>query len=343
MDDLNALRALGDDLGHEPPPALARQRQRLLDAASGGARRRAARWRPGGWAVIGVAAAVTAALILVPTVLLRGGDDTPTTSHRALGGTGAAMNLLVIGSDERVSTRRFTSEPPRSDTLALVRVSADRRQVQMVALPRDLMVPMSCHGDQGEPVKAVFAQLNAAFTLGGAACSAKTVESLSGVRIDHTVTVGFAGFERMVDALGSVEIVLPKPVDDPLSGLRLPAGRHRVEGRVALAYVRMRYGLTDGSDLERIKRQQVFLTSMAKEAKAARTGNPVGFARFVKAVAESVEIRPGLDRGTLEALAATVDPDGISYLALPVRPYRLDPNRLELRQPAARELFAQLR
>ncbi|MGK5554735.1 LCP family glycopolymer transferase [Actinomadura kijaniata] len=342
MDDLNALRALGDDLGHEPPPTLARQRQRLLDAASGGARRRAARWRPGGWAVIGVAAAVTAALILVPTVLLRGGDA-PATPRRALGGTGTAMNFLVIGSDERVSSTRLGSEPPRSDTMALVRVSADRKHVRAVALPRDLMVPVSCPNAKVKPIKAIRAQLNAAFTLGGAACSAQTVESLSGARIDHTVTVGFAGFKQVVDALGSVEIVMPKPVNDPRSGLRLPAGRHRVRGATALAYVRARHGLGDGSDLERVKRQQIFLTSMAREARAARAGNPVRFARFVKAVAESVEIRPGLDPQTLEALAAAVDPDGISYLDLPVRPDRLDPNRLELREPAAWQMFAQFR
>ncbi|WP_067483979.1 LCP family protein [Actinomadura hibisca] len=331
MDDLKAIRDLGDDLGHEPPASLVRQRQRLVDAAGG----RAPRRRPSGWLLIGVVTAVTAALILVPTVLLRGGGE-PGGKKDLNAATAPAkpINVLIIGSDARGGAVREA----RSDTLVLAHLPADRKRPRLLSLPRDLMVDLPACGR----FPARRGQLNLAFTLGGAACTEAAVEKLSGVRVDRTVTIGFAGFKTMVNALGSVQISVPRSVNDPKAGLRLAAGRHRVNGSVALAYVRARHGLGDGSDLDRVKRQQRFMASLAREAKAMRLKSPVRFAAFLKATAGAVEIRPSMDFTTVKRLAETAETDTAVYGTVPVRPDRRDFNRLEL-APSAPSVFAQFK
>ncbi|MFI6518661.1 LCP family protein [Spirillospora sp. NPDC050679] len=337
MDDLKAIRDLGDDLGHEPPAALVRQRQRLLDAAGG----RAPRRRPGRWPVIGVVAAATAALILVPTVVLRGGDDPGGTPRReAAGAPAKTLNVLLIGSDARNGSdvRGGLAREARSDTLVLAHLPADGKRPRLLSLPRDLMVDLPPCGRS--PARRGL--LNSAFAEGGAACAEAAVEKLSGVRVDRTVTIGFDGFKAMVKALGSVPITLPKAVDDPKSGLRLPAGRHRVTGSVALAYVRTRHGLDDGSDLARIKRQQHFMAALAREAKTMRLKNPVRFAAFLQAAARSVEIRPSMDFATLKRLAETVETDTAVFATVPVRRHPRDFNRLAL-APTAPSVFAQFK
>ncbi|MGI5164793.1 LCP family protein [Spirillospora sp. CA-253888] len=332
MDDLKAIRDLGDGLGHEPPATLVRQRQRLLDAAGG----RAPRRRRAGWLIIGVVAAVTAALILVPTVVLRGGDDGPGGKGRreAAAAPTKTINVLLIGSDARGGAARQA----RSDTLVLARLPADGKRPRLLSLPRDLMVDLPACGRS--PARR--GPLNSAFTEGGAACTEAAVEKLSGVRVDRTVTIGFTGFKAMVKALGSVPITLPKAVDDPKSGLRLPAGRHRVTGAAALAYVRTRHGLGDGSDLDRIKRQQRFMAALAREAKDMRLKNPVRFAAFLRAAAGAVEIRPSMDFATLKRLAETVETDTAVFATVPVRPDSRDFNRLAL-GPTAPSVFAQFK
>ena len=108
---------------------------------------------------------------------------------------------------------------------------------------------------------------NEAFSAGGPACTIKTVEALTKVRIDNYIVVDFTGFKDMVDALGGVKVCLPYAVNDPQSHLDLEAGTHTVRGQQALAYVRTRHGLGDGSDLSRIDRQQAFLGSMVSKVK----------------------------------------------------------------------------
>ena len=329
MDDLELLRDLGRDLEHEPPPSLARQRNRLLD----GTRRR--RRGPGRWTLLGVVAAVTAAAILVPVVLLHGRGVRPATPNPTPPAAAKALNVLVIGLDAR------GGGPPRSDTLMLVHVPADRKKPQVVSIPRDVLVRIpACGRIPAQRTTTV----NAAFTLGGAACTLKTVESLTGVPVDQTVTVDFAGFKKVVDALGGIEITLPKAVDDQMSGLRLPPGRHLVNGTQALAYVRTRHGLGDGSDLDRVKRQQQFLASMARKAREMMSRDPLRFARFLAVAAGSVESTPKLDAGTLRSLARGFDKsDGAAFHTIPVRPAPSDPNRLVVDGPAARRVLAPFR
>ncbi|WP_433227560.1 LCP family protein [Actinomadura formosensis] len=331
MDDLDLIRDLGRDLEHEPPASFARQRSRLLDAA----RRR--RRGPGRWALLGVVAAVTAAAILVPVTILQGRHARPVATNSAEPVAGRAMNVLVIGVDRRVAAR-----PPRSDTLMLVHVPADRRDLRAVSVPRDSLVRIpACTTGGGKTVPAQLGMINAAFSLGGADCTVRTLESLTGVRIDQTVMIDFDGFRKAVDALGGVRMTLRHPVVDPAAGLRLPQGEQRLNGAQALAYVRARRALGDGSDLGRIKRQQQFMAALVREAKEQMGGNPVRFAKFLMVVTGSFETAPRLDAGRLQALARAFGKGGsVEFSTVPVHPARSDPNRLEWDRAGAARLFA---
>jgi LCP family protein required for cell wall assembly len=182
--------------------------------------------------------------------------------------------------------------------------------------------------------------INSVYPAAGAGCVLKTVESLTDVRIDQTVVIDFAGFRQMVDALGGVPVTLPRPVADRNSGLNLPAGEHRLDGRQALAYVRVRHGLGDGSDLARIKRQQQFLAALVRVARGRMTGNPVQFAKFLALLSRSVETTPRLGFGELQALARSFGTGGsVEFDTVPVRPARRDPARLEWDAAGAKRMF----
>jgi len=334
VDDLDLIRDLGRDLEHEPPASLARQRNRLLDAT------RHRRRGPGRWTLLGVVAAVTAAAILVPATMFHGRDARPAGTRTTAPAAGEALNVLVLGSDARGDGRAA-----RSDTMILVHVSADRRRVRAVSVPRDSLVRIPpCETAAGTALRGHTGLINSAFTAGGALCAVKTVESLTQVRIDRVVVIDFAGFRQMVDVLGGVRMTLSRPVRDPKAGLRLPAGEQRLNGRQALAYVRARQGLGDGSDLSRIKRQQQFLAALAREAGERMRENPVQFARFLAVATRSVKSTPGLGAGEAQALARAFGKGGsIEFDTVPVRPARRDPNRLEWEPEGAERMFAAFR
>ncbi|MEU5877509.1 LCP family protein [Spirillospora sp. NPDC047279] len=337
-------RDLGRDLGHGPPATLVRQRRRLTEAATGaGAGRASSRGvRPRGRLLIGVVAAVTAALILVPTALLgREKGGTPATGGDSTGPASAAraLNVLVLGSDTRGG-----AVEARSDTIVLLHLPADRKKITAVSVPRDVMTTLpACRTASGQTAPRSTGLINSAFTIGGLSCATKAVELLTRVRIDATLAIDFGGFKHMVNALGGVEVVLPRAVNDPGSGLRLAAGRHLIRGDMALAYVRVRHGLGDGSDLDRIERQQRFMAAMVRRAKNLQTTSPLRLAAFIKAAAASIDTAGPLDLGTMQDLARSLErtgPGAVRFATLPVRPHPTDPNRLAINEASAGRLLA---
>ncbi|GAB3880971.1 hypothetical protein GCM10027612_09340 [Microbispora bryophytorum subsp. camponoti] len=217
MDDLTMLRDLGRGLDHEPPAGLARQRRRLLDEAAGGRRRRLTQFTGGrrvGWIALAAVAVVTAALVVVPTVLLRGTTGAHTVAPPAGDRPpkkGEALTVLLLGSDRRPSWGDPKSSE-RSDLMILLRLSADRKQATAVSLPRDSMVRIpQCRSADGRTVAAHEDMINQAYAIGGLTCAWKTVETATGMRVDHAVAVRYDGLEKLVDALDGVEVTLPKP------------------------------------------------------------------------------------------------------------------------------------
>ena len=266
------------------------------------------------------------------------GDDRPTAEPTEIDG-GRPLNILVVGSDTRAGDNDFIGGADkgegRSDTTLVLHVAADRSRAMGVSIPRDSMVDMpDCTGLDGDEVPGGTRQFNDAYTIGGVACTQRTVEQLTGIRIDHYVVVDFAGFRQIVDALGTVEICLPEAVNDPLSKLDLPAGRQRVDGTTALGYVRTRHGLGDGGDLGRVARQQTFISAVLQEATSAGTlTNPKKLYDVLDVATRSVTVDPGLgsltELASLARLVRSIGLDNISFVTVPTTEYPPDPNRLE--------------
>jgi hypothetical protein len=137
--------------------------------------------------------------------------------------------------------------------------------------------------------------------------------------------VDFGGFKRIVDAVGGVEICLAAPVDDPLSGLKLDKGKHLVQGEEALAFVRVRHGIGDGSDTSRIRRQQAFLSSLLRKVLSSGTLlNPASLLGVLDASTKSLTADPQLaDINNLKDLALSMKdlkPSNVTFTTLPWTP-----------------------
>ena len=186
---------------------------------------------------------------------------------------GAGTTYLVVGSDSRKgldeATRRRLSIGSagggRTDSIILVH--RGRHGTTMVSLPRDswVTVPPYVRPETGRHYPATKNKINAAYALGGPDLLVRTVEHNTGVRVDHYVEVGFAGFVDLVDAVGGVRMCVNRDIRDKASGLDLTRGCHTLDGGQALAFVRQRHQEAKG-DLGRTRNQQRFLGALAHRA-----------------------------------------------------------------------------
>ncbi|MEY9967427.1 LCP family protein required for cell wall assembly [Streptacidiphilus sp. MAP12-16] len=263
-----------------------------------------------------------------------------------------AENILLIGSDSRAGANSSYGDPnggARSDTTIVLHLSKDRKSAVAMSIPRDAMVHIpACELPDGNHTNAMFAQFNWAYSYGGTACTIRTVENLTGIRIDHFMVVDFNGFKTMVDAVGGVKICLAKPVADKNAQLYLPAGRQTINGTQALGFVRVRETIGDGSDTERMGRQQQFLSSLVQQAESSGVlFNPVRLFPLLNAVTSSITVDPGLNTvSKLYDLATSLrnmPSEQLVLLTAPREPYVNDSNRDQFRQPEADQLFAQIR
>jgi LCP family protein required for cell wall assembly len=262
-----------------------------------------------------------------------------------------AMNVLLIGSDGRDGPNAQYGDAnsgARSDTTMLLHVAADRKSATVASIPRDSMVPLpACKQPNGTESQPQFGMFNSAFAIGGAACTVQTVEAISGLRIDHVLVVDFTGFKKLVDAIGGVPVHLDQPVNDPDSHLNLPAGTTVVTGEQALAFVRARHNLGDGSDIGRMSRQQQFLNAALDTLAANGTlDDPAKLYKVLDAATKALTTDPAL--GSLSALAGfasdlkQIPRQNVLYMTVPWEWYQPDPNRVQL-APKAQELFTAMR
>jgi LCP family protein required for cell wall assembly len=200
-------------------------------------------------------------------------------------------NFLIVGVDSRAGANSQmgagdTEETggTRSDTVMLVNIPASRKRVVAVSFPRDLAItPTRCEawnpdtgaygplydadtGKYGPRYVYTETKLNSAYAFGGPKCLVKVIQKLSGLSINRFIAIDFVGFAKMVDALGGVEVCTPTPLKDYKLGTVLAhTGRQLVDGQTALNYVRARQVTTeDNGDYGRIKRQQLFLSSLLR-------------------------------------------------------------------------------
>jgi LCP family protein required for cell wall assembly len=206
----------------------------------------------------------------------------------------------------------------------------------------------SCRRPDGSRTEPMFAMFNHAFQVGGSACTVRTVERLTDIRIDHYVVVDFHGFKDMVDAVDGVEVCLAEPVHDKAARLRLPAGRVTLDGEQALGYVRARKSLGNGSDTDRMDRQQRFLGALVNKVQSNDVLlNPVKLYPVLDAATSSLTTDPGLAslRSLYELVRGVRDipTERVQFLTVPRESYVYNANRDQLVEPDAEKLFERLR
>lgn len=196
------------------------------------------------------------------------GTDRPTKVDNG------SENILVLGSDTRSGSNKklgggTDDGSARSDTAMIVHVYEGHKKASVVSVPRDTLIDRpECTDSEGtEHDAATSVMFNSAYTTGGAACAVKTVESMTGIRMDHYLEVDFSGFQKLIDELGGVQVTTTKDISDSESHLNLKAGTHTLTGKQALGLVRTRHGVGDGSDLGRIQLQQAFIKALINQIK----------------------------------------------------------------------------
>lgn len=256
-----------------------------------------------------------------------------------------ARNYVLIGSDSRAGksgkgTGGSNIQGARSDTTIIMHIAAGNSGATLISIPRDsyVQIPSCVVGPNGQTSKPEMSKFNAAFSIGseydnkyGPGCTVHTIETLTGIHIDHFAVIDFAGFQKMVDALGGVKMCVAHPLIDPVvdtssgyhgSGLNLPAGKSvEINGSQALALMRARYALDGGGDLPRIKRQQQFIGAMIR--KATSSGLLVDVPKlqsFLDAATGALSTDSSFGLGTMKTLAGAlhnVGAGGVRLLTVP--------------------------
>ncbi|WP_258395043.1 MULTISPECIES: LCP family protein [unclassified Streptomyces] len=265
------------------------------------------------------------------------------------------LNILVLGSDSRSGKENKKlgggdSGGARSDTAMVLHLNADRSEATVVSIPRDTLVERpSCPTESGGTTAVAYnVMFNSAYSLGGPVCAVKTVETMTGVRMDHYLEVDFAGFAKLVDALGGVDITTDEDIDDDLSQLHLKAGPHHLDGRTALAFARTRHGVGDGSDLGRIKLQQQLVKALADGVSASGLlTSPARLYQVADAATGALTTDTGLDSlSRLTGLARSLQDlsaDSVKTVMMPVVQAPSDHNRVVADEPEAKDLWESLR
>ncbi|MGA6218988.1 LCP family protein [Streptomyces umbrinus] len=258
------------------------------------------------------------------------------------------LNILLIGSDSRNSTenvklggsRDQVGSKPLGDVQMLIHLSADRKSAAVVSIPRDTRVdiPKCTDPETDEQYPATNNIINASLGRGGAGCTLATWQNLTGVYIDHWMTIDFAGVVKMADAIGGVEVCVEhKMWDRPLPGvpggsnLRLDAGKQKVTGKKALQWLRTRHAFY--SDLGRAKAQHMYMNSMIRTLKDQNVftdgGRLMGLAEAAtKSLKVSEELGSVKDLYDLGMQLKTVPTKRITMTTIPTVVDPQDPNHL---------------
>ena len=239
------------------------------------------------WALLGVAGLLVLAVVWGALGFLsfssgvaKANDRLPRRAHNRLATLDGSLlttpaTILVIGTDGGKAPGR--SDARRSDSLLLMRTDPDKHRVTYLSIPRDLRVDIPGYGS---------GKINSANQFGGPALTLATVRNLTGLPIHHVVVVDFDGFKDLIDALGGIEVEVPKPIlsnkfDCPHSrercqtweGWRFGKGKQHMDGRRALIYSRIRKNQLDPSesDLTRTARQQAVAEAVGDKVASVGT------------------------------------------------------------------------
>ena len=262
------------------------------------------------------------------------------------------LNILLIGSDTRANQEANygSSTANLADVIMLLHVNEARDNAVVMSFPRDLLIPIpDCIPEDNRPSRyGDQMQINQTLDLAGPSCVLDAVQQLSGISIPHLGLIDFKGVIGMSEAIGGVEVCVANPINDPYSQLTLDAGTHLLEGEQALAFLRTRYGVGDGSDLSRISNQQVFLTSLVRKVMDEDIlTSPIRLYSLASAAAQNMRLSQSLTKlDTMVAMARElndVELESISFLRLPVYDLEGDAEgRLGVAE-GAEDIFAAIR
>ena len=241
------------------------------------------------------------------------------------------LNILVMGEDSRDCAGCGVdgeSTAGLSDTTILIHLSRDRKHAYGISIPRDSLVERpDCKDEKGDIIPGSSRTMwNAAFAYGGPACTISQFQHDTGIPVDYSVVVNFGGFKGMVDAVGGVDVCVPETFYDSYTKTTFEQGTHKFTGKKALAYVRVRHGIGDGSDIGRTRRQQAFIASMINQVMSANTlANPVKVVKFLRAATASLELSEvgSTGLGNIKELAGlalqfkNIGLDKIEFLTVP--------------------------
>ncbi|MFF7901425.1 LCP family protein [Streptomyces sp. NPDC007920] len=276
------------------------------------------------------------------------GDDRPEKLPTS------GQNILILGSDSRAGANAALHtgnvSGARSDTALVMHIPEGRTQAVAISIPRDTLVtrPECTKSDGTAVASAKRVMFNSIYGQVGPACVVKTVEQMSGIRMDHYMEIDFSGFKGLVDAIGGVTVTVDQDIHDKSSGLDLTAGTHRLDGTESLQFVRTRHGIGDGSDLGRISLQQQFMLDLLSEIKQQDLlGSPTKTYKIADKL--TAALTTDSDLASLTKLAEFsrslngVDPSSMETIMLPVMYDKIDPNRVVAAEPQATELWKALR
>ncbi|WP_107421045.1 LCP family protein [Streptomyces sp. CB03234] len=293
---------------------------------------------------------------------IRAGDiDNRIGQDRPVNLSPGAKNILVVGSDSRAGANAKYGkdlDTMQSDTLMVLHIAANREWAAVVSLPRDSWVEIpACDRGDGTTSAPHRSKINEAFAIGGtkgdvggaAACTIKTIEQNTGLRIDNFLSVDFQGFKGMVNALDGIEVCPEQAIRDKKAHLDLEAGCQTIKDEQALGYVRTRYSVGDGSDIGRIGRQQEFMEALAAKSREKLT-SPGDLYDVLDSATKSVTTDPSLAGiKPLTDLATTlqgIPKDRLTFLTVPNYPRELDvptdKANISWQYPHAQELFTAL-
>jgi LCP family protein required for cell wall assembly len=263
-----------------------------------------------------------------------------------------AENILLIGSDTRVGKNGNIGGNTGcncSDTLMVLHISPGHHEATVISIPRETMVPiLQCAASDGTPGQSAgsvgeLELINAALSAGGPACTWKTVDAVTGIHLDHFIELDFTGFEKVINDLGGVEICLPFAVHDPQSNLSLPAGVHHVFGPEALAFWRTREGVGEGSDTQRIQRDQFLMASLVQGIEHSNLlGSPTRMLEVIRDAANAMTTDTGLDQSAMLQIAGSLrglSSKSVQFVTAPNVPWPPNVNDVEFQQPQADQLF----
>ncbi|MER5961196.1 LCP family protein [Streptomyces sp. NPDC002057] len=264
-----------------------------------------------------------------------------------------SMDILVLGSDSRSGDNGAYGEDEggaRSDTAMVVHVYEGHKKASVVSVPRDTLVDRpACTDQRGTAVAAERrAMFNTAYEVGGPACAVKTVESMSGIRMDHYIEVDFTGFKKLIDELGGVEITTTAAIKDSKSHLDLAPGTHTLDGEQSLGLVRTRKSVGDGSDLGRIQLQQAFMKAFIDQVKDVGVfTNPKKLLDLADAATKAITPDSELDSvqelmGFAKGLSG-IGAQNVHMVTLPVEYDPRDPNRVVPLEAQSRQVWTALR